>query len=239
LDGPAVLELREVEAAYGAIRALHGLSLSVRPGEVVALLGPNGAGKTTTLRVISGLLRPTRGQILYKDQEITGRSPAAIARMGIIHCPEGRHVFKNLTVWENLLLGAYRLRDRAQERQSLEWVFGLFPILKERLNQRAGLLSGGQQQMLAIARALMAKPEILLLDEPSLGLAPRVVEEVFEALAQLKAQGLTMLIVEQNAEKALGLADRAYVLEAGRLVLADQTARLREDPQLVRIYLGR
>lgn len=239
MDGPAVLELREVEAAYGAIRALHGLSLSVRPGEVVALLGPNGAGKTTTLRVISGLLRPTRGQILYKDQEITGRSPAAIARMGIIHCPEGRHVFKNLTVWENLLLGAYRLRDRAQERQSLEWVFGLFPILKERLNQRAGLLSGGQQQMLAIARALMAKPEILLLDEPSLGLAPRVVEEVFEALAQLKAQGLTMLIVEQNAEKALGLADRAYVLEAGRLVLADQTARLREDPQLVRIYLGR
>jgi len=239
LDGPAILELREVEAAYGAIRALHGLSLSVRPGEVVALLGPNGAGKTTTLRVISGLLRPTRGQILYKDQEITGRSPAAIARMGIIHCPEGRHVFKNLTVWENLLLGAYRLRDRAQERQSLEWVFGLFPILKERLNQRAGLLSGGQQQMLAIARALMAKPEILLLDEPSLGLAPRVVEEVFEALAQLKAQGLTMLIVEQNAEKALGLADRAYVLEAGRLVLADQTARLREDPQLVRIYLGR
>jgi len=239
LDGPAILELREVEAAYGAIRALHGLSLSVRPGEVVALLGPNGAGKTTTLRVISGLLRPTRGQILYKDQEITGRSPAAIARMGIIQCPEGRHVFKNLTVWENLLLGAYRLRDRAQERQSLEWVFGLFPILKERLNQRAGLLSGGQQQMLAIARALMAKPEILLLDEPSLGLAPRVVEEVFEALAQLKAQGLTMLIVEQNAEKALGLADRAYVLEAGRLVLADQTARLREDPQLVRIYLGR
>jgi branched-chain amino acid transport system ATP-binding protein len=239
LDGPAVLELREVEAAYGAIRALHGLSLSVRPGEVVALLGPNGAGKTTTLRVISGLLRPTRGQILYKDQEITGRSPAAIARMGIIQCPEGRQVFKNLTVWENLLLGAYRLRDRAQERQSLEWVFGLFPILKERPNQRAGLLSGGQQQMLAIARALMAKPEILLLDEPSLGLAPRVVEEVFEALAQLKAQGLTMLIVEQNAEKALGLADRAYVLEAGRLVLADSAARLRENPHLVRIYLGR
>ncbi|WP_448595919.1 ABC transporter ATP-binding protein [Thermoflexus hugenholtzii] len=239
MDGPPVLELREVEAAYGTIRALHGLSLSVRPGEVVALLGPNGAGKTTTLRVISGLLRPTRGQILYKDQEITGRSPAAIARMGIIQCPEGRQVFKNLTVWENLLLGAYRLRDRAQERQSLEWVFGLFPILKERLNQRAGLLSGGQQQMLAIARALMAKPEILLLDEPSLGLAPRVVEEVFEALAQLKAQGLTMLIVEQNAEKALGLADRAYVLEAGRLVLADSAARLRENPHLVRIYLGR
>jgi branched-chain amino acid transport system ATP-binding protein len=239
LGEPAILELREIDAAYGAIRALHGLSLQVKPGEVVALLGPNGAGKTTTLRVISGLLRPARGQVFYKGSEITGRPPAAIARMGIIQCPEGRQVFKNLTVGENLRLGAYRLGDPGRERRNLEWVLQLFPVLKERLNQRAGLLSGGQQQMLAIARALMAEPEVLLLDEPSLGLAPRVVEEVFEALARLKAQGLTMLIVEQNTEKALGLADRAYVLEAGRLVLADSAARLRENPHLVRIYLGR
>jgi len=239
LGDPAVLELRNVDAAYGAIRALHGLSLMLGPGEVVALLGPNGAGKTTTLRVISGLLRPVRGQVLYRGQEITGRPPAAIARMGIIQCPEGRQVFKNLTVQENLILGGYRLRDPARERRRLEWVLTLFPMLKERLRQPAGLLSGGQQQMLAIARALMADPEVLLLDEPSLGLAPRVVEEVFEALAQLKAHGLTMLIVEQNAEKALALADRAYVLEAGRLVLADAAGRLRENPDLIRIYLGR
>ncbi len=239
MGDPAVLELRNLEAAYGAIRALHGLSLTVRTGEVVALLGPNGAGKTTTLRVISGLLRPVRGQVLYRGQEITGRHPAYIARMGIIQCPEGRQVFKNLTVRENLTLGGYRLRDPARERRNMERVLALFPMLKERLHQPAGLLSGGQQQMLAIARALMADPEVLLLDEPSLGLAPRVVDEVFEALAQLKANGLTMLIVEQNAEKALGLADRAYVLEAGRLVLAEDAARLRENPDLIRIYLGR
>ncbi|GBD08972.1 High-affinity branched-chain amino acid transport ATP-binding protein LivF [Candidatus Thermoflexus japonica] len=239
MDGPAVLELRNVEAAYGAIRALHGLSLTLGPGEVVALLGPNGAGKTTTLRVISGLLRPVRGRVLYRGQEITGRPPAAIARLGIIQCPEGRQIFKNLTVWENLILGGYRLRDPVRERRNLERALSLFPMLKERLRHPAGLLSGGQQQMLAIARALMADPEVLLLDEPSLGLAPRVVEEVFEALAQLKAQGLTMLIVEQNAERALELADRAYVLEAGRLVLADAADRLRENPDLIRIYLGR
>ncbi len=239
MDGPAVLELRNLEAAYGAIRALHGLSMTLGPGEVVALLGPNGAGKTTTLRVISGLLRPVRGQVLYRGQEITGRPPAAIARLGIIQCPEGRQIFKNLTVRENLILGSYRLRDPVRERRNLERALSLFPMLKERLNYPAGLLSGGQQQMLAIARALMADPEVLLLDEPSLGLAPRVVEEVFEALAQLKAQGLTMLIVEQNAEKALELADRAYVLEAGRLVLADAADRLRENPDLIRIYLGR
>jgi len=239
LDGPAVLELRNLEAAYGAIRALHGLSLTLGPGEVVALLGPNGAGKTTTLRVISGLLRPVRGQVLYRGDEITGRPPATIARLGIIQCPEGRQIFKNLTVRENLILGGYRLRDPARERRNLERALDLFPMLKERLHHPAGLLSGGQQQMLAIARALMADPEVLLLDEPSLGLAPRVVEEVFEALAQLKAQGLTMLIVEQNAEKALEIADRAYVLEAGRLVLADAAHRLRENPDLIRIYLGR
>lgn len=239
MDGPAVLELRNLEAAYGAIRALHGLSMTLGPGEVVALLGPNGAGKTTTLRVISGLLRPVRGQVLYRGQEITGHPPAAIARLGIIQCPEGRQIFKNLTVRENLILGGYRLRDPARERRNLERALDLFPMLKERLHHPAGLLSGGQQQMLAIARALMADPEVLLLDEPSLGLAPRVVEEVFEALAQLKAQGLTMLIVEQNAEKALELADRAYVLEAGRLVLADAAGRLRENPDLIRIYLGR
>lgn len=237
--GPAVLELCEIEAAYGAIRALRGLSLALGAGEVVALLGPNGAGKTTTLRVISGLLRPTHGRVFYKGMEITGRPPAFIARLGLIHCPEGRQLFKNLTVRENLILGGYRLRDPARERQNMERVLALFPVLKERLQQPAGLLSGGQQQMLAIGRALMADPEVLLLDEPSLGLAPRVVEEVFEALAQLKAQGLTMLIVEQNAEMALGLADRAYVLEAGRVVLADPAARLRENPDLVRIYLGR
>ncbi|WP_376788495.1 ABC transporter ATP-binding protein [Thermoflexus sp.] len=239
MDGPAVLELRNLEAAYGAIRALHGLSLSLGPGEVVALLGPNGAGKTTTLRVISGLLRPVRGQVLYRGYEITGRPPATIAQLGIIQCPEGRQIFKNLTVRENLILGGYRLRDPARERRNLERALALFPMLKERLHHPAGLLSGGQQQMLAIARALMADPEVLLLDEPSLGLAPRVVDEVFEALAQLKAQGLTMLIVEQNAEKALEIADRAYVLEAGRLVLADAADRLRENPDLIRIYLGR
>jgi branched-chain amino acid transport system ATP-binding protein len=233
-----VLELRDVHVRYGAIRALQGVSLRVERGELVALIGSNGAGKTTTLRTISGLLRATDGTITFEDTDITRASTDGIVARGIGHCPEGRRIFGSLTVRENLLLGAVSRRDRGAIGDELENVFALFPLLKERLAQAGGTLSGGEQQMLAIGRALMSRPRLLLLDEPSLGLAPLMVERIFETIGALKAQGRTILLVEQNVHHALDIADRAYVLETGRITLDGPAATLRHDPKVEQSYLG-
>jgi branched-chain amino acid transport system ATP-binding protein len=214
-----VLEIRGLRAAYGPIEALRGIDLEVRAGELVCLLGANGAGKSTTLRVISGLLRPAGGSIVFQGQSIGGGEPAAILAAGIAHCPEGRRVFPYLTVEENLRMGAYVRRDRDGVSADLERVCAHFPVLAERRRQAAGTLSGGEQQMLAIGRALMARPKLILFDEPSLGLAPTVVETTFGIIADIRRQGTTVLMVEQNAYLALQMADRGYVLETGRIVL--------------------
>jgi len=232
------LELRGVDVAYGKLRALHGVSLRVDRGEVVALLGANGAGKTTTLRAISGLLAPTAGEILLDGQRIGGRRPDLIVRDGIAHSPEERHIWPELSVQENLSLGAYICRDRSETATRLESVLTQFPRLRERLRQLAGTLSGGEQQMLAIGRALMSGPRLLLLDEPSLGLSPLMSQEVLGALKRLCAQGITVLIVEQNVHSALAVANRAYVFETGRIVAEDSAANIRNDPDLLRAYLG-
>ncbi len=233
-----MLELRDVQVRYGSIRALQGVSLVVRQGELVALIGSNGAGKTTTLRTISGLLRASEGSITFEGAEI-GRAPTdRIVALGIGHCPEGRRIFGGLTVRENLILGAVSQSDRAAVSAELDNVFTLFPLLKERLGQAGGTLSGGEQQMLAIGRALMSRPRLLLLDEPSLGLAPLLVERIFETIAQLKAQGRTILLVEQNVHHALDIADRAYVMETGRITLEGPADLLRHDPKVEQSYLG-
>lgn len=237
----ATLSLQNVEVAYGAIVAVRGISFEVAPGEVVALVGSNGAGKTTTLRTISGLLRPRAGSIRYGETDLTRLAPHRIVAHGICHAPEGRQIFGTLTVRENLMLGAVRRADRrdaAAIGADLDQVFAYFPVLHERLGQTGGTLSGGEQQMLAIGRALMAKPRLLLLDEPSLGLAPVLVDRIFAVIAQLKAAGATILLVEQNARKALRVADRAYVLETGRVVLAGPAAALAANPDVERAYLG-
>jgi len=223
---------------YGAIRSLQGVSLRVAQGELVALIGSNGAGKTTTLRTISGLLRPSPGSITFEEADITRASTDRIVELGISHCPEGRRVFGRLTVRENLVLGSVSRSDRAAVGTDLEMVFQLFPLLKERLGQAGGTLSGGEQQMLAIGRALMSRPRLLLLDEPSLGLAPLMVERIFETIAELKRQGRTILLVEQNIHHALDVADRAYVMETGRITLEGPAEVLRRDPQVERSYLG-
>ena len=238
----ATLSLQDVEVAYGAIAAVKGISIEVAPGELVALVGSNGAGKTTTLRTISGLLRPRAGRIRYGDADLTRLAPHRIVAQGICHAPEGRQIFGTLTVRENLLLGTVRRADRRDTDavgHDLERVFAYFPILRERVGQTGGTLSGGEQQMLAIGRALMAKPRLLLLDEPSLGLAPVLVDRIFAVIAQLKAAGTTILLVEQNARKALQVADRAYVLETGRIVLADSAQALLQNEELKKAYLGR
>jgi branched-chain amino acid transport system ATP-binding protein len=228
-----LLQLEDVHARYGEIRALHGVSLSVDEGEIISVLGPNGAGKTTTLRAISGTVRTT-GEIEFDGKRV-GRSPDATARLGIAHVPEGRGTFAELTVWENLRLGAYTARRAPSFDRALTY----FPWLAERRNQTAGTLSGGEQQMLALARALMSEPRLLLLDEPSLGLAPRVVREIFGIVQKLNDdEGLTVLVVEQNANIALDHADRAYVLEAGRVALTGTGADLRKDESVRRSYLG-
>ncbi len=237
----ATLSLQDVEVAYGAIAAVKGISIEVAPGELVALVGSNGAGKTTTLRTISGLLRPRVGRIRYGATDLTRLSPHRIVAQGICHAPEGRQIFGTLTVRENLMLGTVRRpdrRDSAAIGADLDRVFTYFPVLNERLGQTGGTLSGGEQQMLAIGRALMAKPRLLLLDEPSLGLAPVLVDRIFAVIAQLKAAGTTILLVEQNARKALQVADRAYVLETGRVVLAGLAADLAANPDVERAYLG-
>jgi len=233
-----VLEVDGVDVFYGAIQALRGVCLSVRAGEVVALIGANGAGKTTALRTISGLLTPTAGSILFEGRPIQGAPAEAIVARGITQVPEGRRIFAELTVEENLRIGAYLVSDRARLASGFERVYGLFPRLQERRRQLGGTLSGGEQQMLAFGRALMAEPRLLLLDEPSLGLAPQLVEEVARVIAAFRSAGITVLLVEQNARLALSLADRGYVLERGRVVLSDESRRLLTDPEVQRTYLG-
>jgi branched-chain amino acid transport system ATP-binding protein len=233
-----VLELADVHVRYGNIQALRGVSLRVATGELVALIGSNGAGKSTTLRTISGLLRPVQGTVTFEGADISRAAPHAIVGLGISHCPEGRRIFGGLTVRENLRLGAVAQADRAAAAQDLDVVLTMFPILRERLGQAGGTLSGGEQQMLAIGRALMSRPRLLLLDEPSLGLAPLMVERIFETIAALKAEGRTILLVEQNVHHALEVADRAYVLESGRIVLDGPVDVLRRDPAVERSYLG-
>ncbi|WP_018182955.1 ABC transporter ATP-binding protein [Kaistia granuli] len=236
-DAP-LLQIDDLEVNFGAVRALKGVSLDVREGEVIALVGANGAGKSTTLRSISGLARPKAGTIRFDGVVINRRSPPQIVRLGVAHCPEGRRLFGSLTVAENLRLGACTRSDADGVARDTETMFVLFPILRERWRQLAGTLSGGEQQQLALARALMAAPRLLLLDEPSLGVAPLLVRHIFEALAELKRQGMTMLLVEQNIALALNLADRAYVLRTGKVALSGDAAELRDDDRVAQAYLG-
>jgi branched-chain amino acid transport system ATP-binding protein len=234
-----VLEIRNLTVNYGAITALHDVSLRVEAGSIVTLIGGNGAGKTTTLRAISGMVKPKSGQILFEGRDITGVPAHKLVGQGLAHSPEGRMVFANLTVLENLQMGAYLQRDKAVIARELEFVFGTFPRLQERAAQLAGTLSGGEQQMLAIGRALMSRPKCLLLDEPSLGIAPLLVRSIFAQIVELnRARGLTILLVEQNANLALEISRRGYVLETGRVILADDAAKLRADPQVRAAYLG-
>ncbi len=234
-----MLEVKQLKVNYGAITALHDVSLRVEKGAIVTLIGGNGAGKTTTLRAISGMLKPKSGQILYEGRDITGVPAHKLVGQGIAHSPEGRMVFANLTVRENLQMGAYLQRDKAVIAREEEFVFATFPRLKEREQQLAGTLSGGEQQMLAIGRALMSQPKCLLLDEPSLGIAPLLVKLIFEKIVELnRTRGLTILLVEQNANLALEISSYGYVLETGRVLLADDAAKLRADPKVRDAYLG-
>ena len=232
-----MLELEDLSVYYGNIRALDGVSIRVGQGELVAIIGSNGAGKSTTLRTISGLLRARQGSIRYEGTDITRAATDRIVGLGISHCPEGRRIFGRLTVRENLVLGGIQ-RPPAEAHAEIERMGELFPRLRERMTQQGGTLSGGEQQMLAIARALMSRPRLLILDEPSLGLAPLMVERVFEVIEQLKAQGLTILLVEQNVHHALDVADRVYVMESGRVTLDGPAATLRHDPRVEGAYLG-
>ncbi|MGE5453702.1 MAG: ABC transporter ATP-binding protein [Methylocystaceae bacterium] len=233
-----MLELNNLHVYYGNIHALQGIDLTVNQGELIAILGANGAGKTTTLRAISGLLKPQKGTVTYQGRNITGTNSHQIVAAGLIQVPEGRQIFSSLTVEENLRLGAYQRKDREQVRQDRQWVFEQFPILNERSHQVAGTLSGGEQQMLAIGRAVMSKPQLLLLDEPSLGLAPLIVELIFNTISHFRERGMTILLVEQNAYQALALADRAYVLETGRVKLAGSSAELLDNEEVKKAYLG-
>jgi len=232
-----LLALDGVSVAYGKRRALAGVSLAVGAGEIVTLLGANGSGKSTTLRAISGLVRPTAGRVVFDGRDITRAAPDAIVAAGVGHVPEGREIFPEFTVRENLLVGGHTA-PRAAIAEGVERAFALFPVLRERARQLAGTLSGGEQQMLAIARALMIRPRLLLLDEPSLGLAPRVAREIFHVIARLNAEGVTILLVEQNARRALALASRAYVLETGRVVVSGPARALAADPRIRAAYLG-
>ncbi len=234
----ALLELQNVDVHYGAIHALRGVSFRVSKGEIVTLIGANGAGKTTTLRAVSGMLRPSGGHIQYENVPIDGLKPHRLVARGLCHAPEGRGIFPNLTVLENLELGAFLRRDADGIAQDMERGFKLFPILRERATQMAGTLSGGEQQMLAIARALMARPRLLLLDEPSLGLAPTVVETIFNIIQEINKQGVTILLVEQNAHLALGIAHHGYVLETGTVVQSGTGTELLRSPEVRKAYLG-
>jgi branched-chain amino acid transport system ATP-binding protein len=235
--GPPILEVRDLVARYGQITALKGISLRVEEGQIVALIGANGAGKSTTLRVISGLLQPTAGDVLIQGRTIRRATPRAIVRMGVVHCPEGRRIFARLTVLENLRLGHYTRGNSDLERAAAR-VYKLFPILGERQSQLGGTLSGGEQQMLAIGRALMLTPKLLLLDEPSLGLAPLLVQQIFDTISEINQEGTSVLLVEQNANMALRLADRAYVLETGRIALEGSGRDLLDDDAVRKSYLG-
>ena len=233
----ALLEVSDISAHYGTIEALSGVSLTVEDGEIVTLIGSNGAGKTTTLRAISGLTPATTGTVKFAGEEITRVPPEHIVAHGIALSPEGRHVFPRMTVRENLDLGAHRRRG-PEIAEDMERVFELFPRLHERESQKAGMMSGGEQQMLAIGRALMARPRLLMLDEPSMGLAPILTEAIYERIGEINKTGVAILLVEQNANYALGTATRGYVLETGRVVLSDESSKLRDDPEVQRAYLG-
>ncbi len=233
-----LLELREVHAGYGALEVLKGISLRVEEGEIVTLIGANGAGKSTTLMTISGLLKVRAGEVLYAGVSLRRLAAHQIVALGLCQVPEGRRIFSELTVLENLELGAYTRRDREGTAGDLEKICELFPRLHERASQKAGTLSGGEQQMLAIGRALMARPRLLLLDEPSLGLAPLLVQRIFEVIRELNAQGTTILLVEQNANEALRIATRGYVMETGRITLEDEASALLRNPQVREAYLG-
>jgi branched-chain amino acid transport system ATP-binding protein len=234
----AMLELHDLHVSYGRIAALRGVSLSVAEGEIVTVVGGNGAGKTTTLRAISGVLKPRSGRITFKGQSLVGLRPEQVVIRGISHSPEGRLIFGRLTIAENLWLGAYNRKDAAGIRKDLDRMYEMFPVLSERRSQRAGTLSGGEQQMLAIGRSLMSRPQVLLLDEPSLGLAPLLVDQIFEVIVDLRRHGVTVLLVEQNANEALRISDRTYVLETGRVTVDGPSAELINDPQLRSAYLG-
>jgi branched-chain amino acid transport system ATP-binding protein len=238
-----LLSIRNLEVCYGVISALQNVSLDIDTGEIVTLIGSNGAGKTTLLRTISGLLSPARGTIGWQRSgadltELTKLRPHEIVRAGVCHVPEGRQVFPNLTVRENLLLGAYQQKDKQQRARDIDRCYHHFPVLAERREQKGGTLSGGEQQMLAIGRALMARPKLLLLDEPSLGLAPLVVRKIFQIIREINAEGTTIFLVEQNAHMALGVAHRAYVLQTGRVIKSDKASVLLEDPDVKKAYLG-
>jgi branched-chain amino acid transport system ATP-binding protein len=234
----ALLELRDVQAGYGPITALHGISLDVGPGEIVTMIGANGAGKSSTLRAISGILKPSAGTIRFAGKPIGGHAANEIVRLGISHSPEGRQVFPRLTVRENLELGAYTRDDATEIRDDLKTMHEMFPILAERGQQLAGTLSGGEQQMLALARALMSRPKLLLLDEPSLGLAPLIVQKIFAVIRELNARGIAILLVEQNAKQALKLAQRGYVLESGQITCSGPACDLLNDTRVQEAYLG-
>jgi branched-chain amino acid transport system ATP-binding protein len=234
-----MLIVSDLSVSYGVIAALNGISFRIEPGSIVTLIGGNGAGKTTTLRTISGLLRPRQGRIAFAGDDITALAPHRIVGRGLCHVPEGRMIFSNLTVDENLAMGAYLQRDAAQNAKNRDYVFGIFPRLKERLRQTAGTLSGGEQQMLAIGRALMGNPRFLMLDEPSLGIAPRLVTTIFEKIVEInRTHGLTILLVEQNAKLALEVSSYGYVMETGRIVLEGPSQDLRANPRLKATYLG-
>ena len=234
-----MLEVKNLTVNYGAITALQGISLTVKQGDIVTLIGANGAGKTTTLKTISGLLRAQSGEILYQGQNITRLRAHQIVKLGVSHVPEGRMIFANLTVLENLQMGAFLRTDKAAVRSEMDYVFNIFPRLHERVKQVAGTLSGGEQQMLAIGRALMSKPKFLMLDEPSLGIAPLLVKTIFEKIVEINQQhGITILLVEQNANLALEMARYGYVLETGRMILHDASTVLRQNPQVKSAYLG-
>ena len=237
-NGKPILEVRDIHTFYGTIEALKGISLEVREGEIVTLIGANGAGKSTTLRSINGLNQPRSGTITFQGQEITSTPAHEIVKMGISQSPEGRRLFSRMSVLENLEMGAYQRDNRAEIREDLDRVYHLFPRLAERKNQKAGTLSGGEQQMVAMGRALMARPKLLLLDEPSMGLAPIFVEKIFEIVKEINEQGTPILLVEQNALMALDAADRGYVLETGHVALADEAKALRKNEQVRKTYLG-
>ena len=236
--GEPLLRAKDVNSYYGHIHALQGVTLEVFPGEIVTLLGANGAGKTTTLRTISGLMHPRSGTITFDGSEITTVPAHKLVRRGVGHAPEGRRIFSRMTVLENLQMGAYTRSDKAELQADFDRVFNLFPRLRERSSQAGGTLSGGEQQMLAIGRALMTHPKLLLLDEPSMGLAPILVEQIFDVIRDIHAQGTTVLVVEQNALMALGIAHRGYILQTGRIVLEDTAENLRQNPEVQKAYLG-
>lgn len=230
-----MLQLTDIETSYGEVKALRGISLFVDSGEIVALIGSNGAGKTTTLMTISGIVRAKKGQVLFEGEDITNQRPHLIAKRGISHCPEGRRIFPKLTVYDNLELGAF---CRGDIKKNLPFVYALFPILRDRQNQQAGTLSGGEQQMLALARSLMSSPKLLMLDEPSLGIAPILVEKIFEAIREINREGITVLLVEQNAYEALRLSDRTYVLENGLIKFHGVSSELQLNKEIKKAYLG-